>query len=65
MPWKFFQNVQKEMTKVTINIQGGQRKKATEPKPCYVTSEQYTPEPGEMRKQRANQGFSESQRNRT
>ena len=32
MPWKFFQNVQKEMTKVTINIQRGKRKKATEPK---------------------------------
>ena len=29
------------------------------------TSERYTREPGEMRKQRANQGFSELQRNRT
>lgn len=52
------------MTKMTINIQQGKRKKATEPKPRYVTSKRYTREPGEMRKQGANQGFSELRRNR-
>lgn len=52
------------MTKMTINIQQGKRKKAIEPKPRYVTSKRYTREPGEMRKQGANQGFSELRRNR-